>query len=459
MAGTGTGGCVVRTLATVLALALTATMGYAQMQLPPGTSSSVPTDDRTAAPSPETSVLQKAEDAIAAGKYDAAVTLLTPLATASQKNGRVFYDLGFAQDALGHDAEATAAYKTSLQLDSNNAAARVSFGLLLARGSDRAAAEEQLAAAVKITDADPALLARANRALAQIHLEKNPAQASDDLLAALKLSPEQPEDAMLAAEIAEALQDNVTAEKAWAHAAQMSPADPDVAVGYARALTRAKKFDAAQQALAPAHKQHPQNTQVLAEIASVTLLGGHVEEALPLLDQLRQAEPDNMAVALLQARAYAASTAPERADALYAKLLAASPNDPVLLAEVGDNYIRERRSPEAEPLLQRALAHPEGFPTQKDLANAAGELAFAASTNHDSETVLKALAIRDGALPPGTPANPPFTFLAATAHDSLHHSKLAIEQYRLFLQQSGGKFADQEWQAQQRLQTLTRMSK
>jgi hypothetical protein len=122
------------------------------------------------------------------------------------------------------------------------------------------------------------------------------------------------------------------------------------------------------------------------------------------------------------------------------------------MTEAADNLIRLRRSPEAEPLLQKAVSHPDQFPSETALAQAAGELAFAASSNKDAETVLKALAIREPIAPPAAP----FTFLSASAHDTLHHTKQAVEAYRLFLSQSGGKFPDQEWQAQQRLQILTR---
>ena len=219
------GCCCVSVRRSILALVLSyAATGFAhaQYQLPPGTSSSVPDSDRQSAPSPETSTLQKAEAAITADRFAEAVTLLTPLAVPAQANERIFYDLGFAQDALGHDAEAANAYREALKRNANDAAARVSLGLLLARTADRAAAEEQLVAATKITAAPPDLVAHADRALAQIHLEKNPEQANTDLLAALQISPQTPQDAALAAEIAVGLHDNATAEIAYAHAIQMN---------------------------------------------------------------------------------------------------------------------------------------------------------------------------------------------------------------------------------------------
>jgi uncharacterized protein HemY len=201
-----------------------------------------------------------------------------------------------------------------------------------------------------------------------------------------------------------------------------------------------------------ARAAHPTNTQLTAELASEKLLQGHADEALPLLTQLHAAEPKNAAVALLLARAYVEAGSLNKADSLYASLVAASPNDPVLLAEAGDALIREKRSPEAEPLLQRAIAHKDGFHTPKAMADAAGELAFAAENNHDPEVTLKALALRESVVP----LSAAFTFLRASAHDTLHHTKEASVAYRLFLQQSAGSFPDQEWQAQQRLKLLDR---
>jgi Flp pilus assembly protein TadD len=435
----------------VIALAL-AVPCAAQYQLPPGTSSSVPENEQQKRVSPEEAALRSAEEAITANKFDDAVKLLAPLAIATQKDDRVFYDLGFAQDALGHDAEAAAAYKSAIVLDGNDAAARVSLGLLLARGGDVAGAEVQLLAASKISGAEPALVARANRALAQMHLQGSPERARDELLAALRLSKETPEDAVMAAEIADALHDDAAAEKAYSHALQMAPGDVDTTVGYARVLSRGKKFGEAAAVLNTARTANPKDTQILAELASEQLLQGHAEQAVPLLEQMHAAEASNGAIALLLARAYTESGSPEKAEALYTALIAASPNDPVLLTEAADALIREKRSDEAEPLLQRAMEHKNGFPTKKALADAAGELAFAASTNQEPEVTLKALAVRESI----EPLTAPFSFLRATAHDTLRHTREAAASYRLFLQQSAGSLPDQEWQAQQRLKILDR---
>jgi hypothetical protein len=47
-------------------------------------------------------------------------------------------------------------------------------------------------------------------------------------------------------------------------------------------------------------------------------------------------------------------------------------------------------------------------------------------------------------------------FLAATAYDSLHLTKRAVEMYKQFLAVAGGKFPDEEWEAKHRLTALDR---
>lgn len=435
----------------ILAAALLLSLPVAaQMEMPPGTTSAVPQEQ--AASSSSQAALVKAEDAIANGRYADAVTLLKPLATETQTNARIFYDLGFAHDALNHDAEAAAAYAKSIALKNDDAGARVSLGLLYARMGETAKAEEQLRSATKINGAGNDLLARAWRALAEIDLKSNPEMARNDLLSALKYAPETPDDASTAAEIAEAMGDDAAAEQAYARAFSLNPASVDVAMGYARALAKQKKFAQADQVLTSALTQHPGNHALMAERASEHLLQGKPETAVPALESLHASEPENVAVTMLLARAYSAAGAPEKAEPIYTALLKASPDDVTLMTETADTLIRLRRSPEAEPLLQKAVSQPDKFPSKAALAQAAGELAFAASSNKDAVTVLKALAIRE----PLAPSSAPFTFLAASAHDTLHHTKQAADAYRQFLSQSGGKYPDQEWQAQQRLQILTR---
>ncbi len=125
------------------------------------------------------------------------------------------------------------------------------------------------------------------------------------------------------------------------------------------------------------------------------MLQGETESAIHSLEALHTSAPADAPVARLLASAYVTSGAPEKANALYAALLTANPGDATLQVEWADCLIRQKRSPEAEPVLQRALAQGSAFPNPQARANAYGMLAFAASANHDPETVLKAIAARN----------------------------------------------------------------
>lgn len=76
-----------------------------------------------------------------------------------------------------------------------------------------------------------------------------------------------------------------------------------------------------------------------------------------------------------------------------------------------------------------------------------GELAIAASENKDYKMAIKATDIRAQYLP----ENPMSFFLRATAYDHLRDAKDAARYYHQFLDVAGGKYPDQEWQAQHRL--------
>jgi tetratricopeptide (TPR) repeat protein len=115
-----------------------------------------------------------------------------------------------------------------------------------------------------------------------------------------------------------------------------------------------------------------------------------------------------------------------------------------LLSARGQILIREQNYPEALNLFQRAVK------LRQDDSDAWGGIAFAASQTHQFQLVIDALTMRSK-LAAETPAT---YFLWATAHDNLHHTKQAVEYYRLFLKSALGKFPDEEWQANQRLAIL-----
>ena len=438
------------------------TIAFAQYNLPAGTRP--PDDDQTTqqpATSSGPSAAQRAaaEDALAKQDYTAAQKILTQITTQFPTDARAQYDLGFAEDALDHTAAAETAYRKAIAADPKQFESHLGLGMLLARQNEDEAAIKELQAAVALKPASSdgsainAAKSQAYRALARLEANAHPADALDSLLSALKLSPETPQDTLLAAELAEASGDNASAEAAYRRLLHADPNAQEPTSALAHLLVRQKKFADAQALLTDALKSAPDDPSLNAQLASVYGAEGKPEQAVPMLEKLHTAQPQDANISRMLADLYTQTGNAPKANALYASLLAQSPQDPSLLAARGDNLIRQQHFAEAESVLKRAVERASGFKNTSDLADAYSALAFASSENHDPSTTLEALSIRAKYLPETASTY----FLWAAAHDLLHHNKQAVEYYQQFLSAAGGKFPDQEFEARHRIIALRNM--
>ena len=187
----------------------------------------------------------------------------------------------------------------------------------------------------------------------------------------------------------------------------------------------------------------PTTPALTAQLATVLAVQDKAE-ALPLLQKLHTAHPDDPAVTRMLAEVLSESGDEAGSDQLYVALLAAHPDDPGLLLAHGQNLIRQLKYPEALAAFTRA--------TELDPANpdAWSGLAFAASKTGKPEVTLHALTMRSKYLPD----IPSTYFLWATSYDTLHVKAAAITYYHHFLEAAAGKYPNQEWQARQRLLVL-----
>jgi Tfp pilus assembly protein PilF len=413
-------------------------------------------------PAPQTALINQSNDALAKADYPAALKLLTDLNAQLPNDPHILYNLAFVEDALDNPA-AEADYRRSIAADPNFFDPHLALGLLLARTAHPAKARIELAVAADLPTADPALKARAYRALARIDLAATPANppaAATELLEALKLTPETSADILLAAEIAEAAPDLPAAEQAYRRylAIPENSNDPRAVSALAHLLLRQNHPAEAEPLLTAALAAHPADPTLTAELAHTYLATGDpakTVQALPLVQALHTAHPDDASIARLLARLTLETGHPDQADTLYAALITAQSQngaqpDPTLVDDRADVLIRLHRPGEAERILKQATANPAGFPTPQALADAATHLAFAAAQIDDPKMTLQALALRATVLPP----SPSTLFLEATANDSLHQTRQAVDLYKKFLAQAGGSFPDQESQARQRLSQL-----
>jgi tetratricopeptide (TPR) repeat protein len=432
-----------------LLLAFAFVSSTASAQLPAGTRDA--TSERQQDP-----LRAQANEALGKQDYATAVKLLSELAKKNPKDAEVLYNLGSAQDALGNTDEAEANYRLAAIAGPNLLEPHLALGLLLARIGKTGEAHSELATAVAIPNADAALRARAYRAMARLDQNTNPAAASDELLSALKLSPETPDDTLLTGELALANNDAPSAESAFRRLLAADPDNTQAVAALAHVFIRQNKTSDAEALLASAVQKHPDDPTLNAQLASVYESNGDpakAAKALPLVEKMHAANPQDAATIRLLARLYNRNQQYDKALPLLAQLSAASPKDPTLLDDQGDTLIRMRRPADAQKILEQALADPKAFPTPQAYGVAASHLAFAASSNNDPTTALRALALRDKVLA----QTPSSLFLAATAHDKLHQVKEAYDLYKQFLSVANGQFPDEEWEAKHRLSALEHM--
>ena len=423
--------------------------GSLHAQLPAGTT------DTTAQPqtAPQDPQRAEANAAIDRQDYSTALKLLTALAEKSPNDAHLLYDLGFTQDALDQTSAAESSYRKAIAADPNFLEPHVALGLLLARSGKLADARVELDKATALTTDNPAVKARAYRALARIDQHTRPSDASDELLAALKISPETSDDILLAGELAEASNELPAAEGSYRRVLTADPQNDAATAALTHILIRQNKLDEAETLLTAALQKSPDDPTLNAQLASLYESQNKTDQAIPIVEKLHAAHPQDPNLTRLLARLYSRNNQFDKADPLYATLISTSSQDPTLLDDRADTLIHLRRFAEAETLLKRAVAQPEAFPTKEDLGSAASHLAFASSVNNDPTTTLQALEIRDKVLP----QSPSSLFLAATAHDKLHQVKQAKDLYKQFLTVANDKFPDEEWEARHRLITLEHM--
>jgi predicted Zn-dependent protease len=268
-------------------------------------------------------------------------------------------------------------------------------------------------------------------------------EASNDLLQALKLSPETPADTLMAAGIADEDGEYREAEVAYRRVLAIDPKSAEANAGLEHVLIEQKRYPEAETVLRASLERSPGDPVITAELATV-LAAQDKAEALPLLQKLHEAHPEDAPVTRMLASVLADAGDYAGSDRLDVGLLDAAPGDTALLLEHGQNLIRLQRFPEA------FTAFSKGTETDPASADAWSGLAFAASRTNQPAVTLHALTMRSKYLK----EIPSTYFLWATAYDSLHQKGQAAEYYRHFLESSAGKFPDQEWQARQRLKIL-----
>jgi len=427
----------------VLLLASAAVLGQSSAQIPekpspdaaPSTTEAQPVSDEVA----------QAEAAIVKADWKAAEARLDTWLAAHPGDARALFDAGYVADAQNRLEAAAGFYRRAVEANPQSFEAHVELGMLLARQNKISDARTELAEATQLEpgEAGASAKARAWRALAEIDRTDDPSKASEDLLEALKLSPETSNDTLLAAELANQAGQFDLAEQAYRRMLAKDPKSAAANAGLAHLLIARKQYPEAESLLRTALAEAPEDTVLTTQLATV-LAAEDKAEALPLFQKLHEAHPKDAAITRMLAAVLDDAGDAAGSDKLYVSLLMASPDDPKLLVAHGQNLIRQLKYAEAFAAFDKA--------TRLDEANADGwsGLAFAASKTNQPSVTLHALTMRSKFLP----EIPSTYFLWATAYDTLHDKAQAVAYYHHFLDSSAGKFPNQEWQARQRLLVL-----
>jgi Flp pilus assembly protein TadD len=418
---------------------------FASVATPAQNSSSSPSSAATTTRPPISAEVASAESAIASSDWKTAATKLDAYLTVHPRDARALFDAGYVADAQNRLDDAAALYRRAIAAEATSFEAHLSLGLLLARQNKLDEARPELVAATTLDpgEAGPALKARAWRALARIDRATDPAAASNDLLEALKLSPETPEDTLLAAELAEQTGQTGAAEAAYRRILTTDSHSIPASAGLAHLLILRKQYSDAETLLHTALTSAPDDPTLNAQLAMV-LVAQDDADALPLLKKLHAAHPADPAITRMLAQTLSVAGDYAGSDQLYLHLLASEPQDAGLLTAHGQNLVRQAQMEAAMNAFDKA--------TQLDTTNADAwsGLAFAASRTAHPDIALHALTMRSRLLP----ENASTLFLWATSYDSLHQKQQAAAYYHRFLEVARGKMPDQEWQARQRLQIL-----
>ena len=158
-----------------------------------------------------------AEAAIANSDWKAAEAKLALWLTVHPEDARALFDAGYVADAQNRLEDAVKLFGRAVEANPQSFESHIELGLILAQQGKSTEARPELAAATQLDPgkAGAGAKARAWRALAEIDRVNSPTDASNDLLEALKLSPETPDDTLLAAILADQAGQYEVAEAAY----------------------------------------------------------------------------------------------------------------------------------------------------------------------------------------------------------------------------------------------------
>jgi len=371
-------------------------------------------------------------------RYPAAVENFINAIAAEPKDFSLHFNLALAYSLQGKDAEAIPEYKKALEMKPDLYQAQLNVGISLLRERHGAEAVPYLTAAVaqKPKEYRPNLyLASALFASGEF------AKAEQTYTVALEADPKSP-DAESGLARALAKQDRIAdATPHFKKAAELNPNYRDGLLELA-SLYEAQKQSAEAIAI---YQQFPDNPGAQERLGELLLVSGQAADAVTHFQAAIAKSPTTANRAALAA-AYLKNKEPDKALPVVEQILAADPNNFEIRMLHGRILRDQRKFPQA------AQDFFHGTQIKPDSAEAWSELAGALVLAEEFPSALGALD-RLAALHAEMPGH---VYLRAIVLDKINQRKPALESYEKFLAMSNGQRPDEEFKARQRVRILQR---
>jgi len=370
-------------------------------------------------------------------RYQDAVRSFTSAISAEPKDYSLYFNLALAYSLMGQDADAIPQYQKALELRPDLYQANLNIGITLLRGKRGAEAVPYLTSAVSEKPKEY----RPNYYLGAALLASGEfAKAETAYTAALAIDPKSPDTEL---GLAHALEKQNRLADAAPHFQKAADANPNYRDDL---LELAALYEAQQPAEAIAlYQQFPENPGAQERLGALLLQSGKVADAIPHFEAAVAKSPTVANRAAL-ATGYLKNNEPDKALPVVEKILSADPND-FDIRMLHARIIRDQRKfPEAATEFLRATQ------MRPDSPQAWSELANVEVMAEDFPAALNALD-RVAALHAEKPGH---VFLRAIVLDKIKDRKPALENYERFLTLSNGQFPDEEFKARQRARILKR---
>jgi len=401
------------------------------------------------APTAASALLDQAEALLAKGDYSGAQPLLEQATIKDPRSYQAWYDLGYCEQALNHDAEALTEYKKSLEINSKIFETNLNMGLLLANSGDRDQAITYLLAATQLQPASHAEQSKEHAwlALGKLQLTAKPTEAEHALTEAGKLTPADPEPHLILGGLYENSGNLEAARIQYQQALAGAQDEPRAQAlrGLVNVSIASKRYGEAEKSVRDYLASTPTDPKARLLLGRLLAAQGKNEEALAQLSE--SGNENDPQVLREKAGLLMAVNRDAEAMPIYKQLVEQNSNDAQLRYQYGLGLMHQHQWPDAEAQLLAAIK------LNPNMANAYGDLAVVGSENQHYDLTLKALDIRTKLLGD----NPGTYFLRATALDHLRRYPEATQNYKQFLAAANGKYPDEEWKARHRLIAIEKL--